>query len=133
MDRERVPELSIVCNCLFPMVHVSNSNTNALIRSVVGGVGNWVGGTLRCYDDEMIFSINRLNAAFQKETAPLFMPYGHVDNVGPGRMMWFFSTVDIHMNNGLVRFRASREKNLQLEAFLRTKLSNRLSMSPHPE
>ncbi len=120
---ENTTEFAMICNCLYSMDNVRQNSTNVVVRAVVKSVGNWVGGTLRGFENEMVFSINKLNAGFQTSTVPLLIPYEEVRSVSMGRMMGFFKTVDVEMVGGIARFRGWGAKNLELSEYLRLKVA----------
>ena len=71
---------------------------------------------------QMVFSINALNKVFQKNTSPVEIDYSRILDVQFGKVLLFFKSVDVHLDNGQsTRFRGMGRKNANLLAYLREK------------
>ena len=121
------PLFSAKCNCLFP---TSNVKVDGVVgktlatntKSAVQRHGNWVGGTVKCFDDRVVFSMNAINAKFQQDNADLVVPYADMSAPRFGSMMWLFKTVDVDTVGGLMRFRCAGKSSQRLVDLLKSKL-----------
>jgi hypothetical protein len=82
--------------------------------------GNWVGGTLCIGDEGLLFHMNAANKLFQKNTEPVCISRECIKTVTLGKMLLFFTTVDVKLAGGTVRFRGykSAEMRTQLQALV---------------
>ena len=65
--------------------------TSDMVTSSVEKMGNWVGGNAYVFSDRIVFSINKINAAFQKDVSDLIVPINTIDSVEFGKMFFYFT------------------------------------------
>lgn len=94
-------------------------NARPLATAAVALVGNWVGGRFSLTQGALTFTTNRMNAAFQKDSAPVVIALDSVRTFGYGRMMFVFKTVDLETEHGTYRLRCAPGKSVQLMEKLR--------------
>ncbi len=117
-------EFEMNCNCLYSQDSVKSFIALNPMFAAVKATGNWVGGTLRCYQRGMVFSVNALNRPFQNRTSALVIEYEKITNVWPGLIMFFFKTVDVELEDGSLRFRCWWRQNDRLISFLQEKIDS---------
>ena len=123
------------CNCLFSMDNVSKENldqmagglthaglylSSATVFAAIERVGNWVGGHVCVFDDRVVFSVNKLNSAFQMDNSDLVVPTSMIEAVEIGKMMIFAKTVDCQVMQAKLRFRCNGSNNEKLRDAIKT-------------
>jgi hypothetical protein len=97
-----------VCNFLMPNDNVAVAGpVGSIVKKQTAKRGNWVGGRFELTGTEFRFSMNKLNAAFQKDTAAVTIPRSAIRKATKCRMMMFFSTVDLDTDIGSFRVRST--------------------------
>lgn len=89
-------------------------NVSSVVDKNVERFGNWIGGTVLLREDDLIFSTNAINAAFQEDGSDLVVPYTEITSCELGRMMMLFKTVDLETGFGKLRFRCMGSSNDKL-------------------
>ncbi len=115
------PKLEIACNCRSSFQNITDKMSGLVLGSAAGRVGNWVAGTLKCYDEQMVFFARTSIRPFKKTAPPLEFLYADIGGVRGGSIMFVAKTVDVNVGSGWVRFRCWGENNQQLYQFLLTK------------
>jgi hypothetical protein len=114
------------CNCLYNKNNISTDVLDQLtgkfqdfyipvssdtITSTVEQMGNWVGGNVYVFSDKIVFSMNEINAAFQKDVLDLIVPINIIDNVEFGKIFFILKTVDCDLMGTKLRFRCNGKNN----------------------
>jgi hypothetical protein len=108
-----------VCNFLMSTGNVAlGSPVGGIVKAQTIKMGNWVGGRFELTGTEFRFSMNKLNAAFQKDTGAVTIPRTAIRTATKGRMMMFFSTVDLDTDIGSFRIRSTPKGTRDLLAAL---------------
>ncbi len=131
LENNKLPELVINCNCLFPTENIREIISSKPIYKPIKKIGNWVGGKLSCYENEILFFANLLNKHNQKQNY-LIIPYFEIYDVSFGQALIFFKTVDLSTNIGFWRFRCWGKSNYLLHDFLLPKIENNLQLLQYP-
>jgi len=118
------PELELACNCRSSFQNITDKMSGLVLGSAAGRVGNWVAGTLKCYDTRMVFFARSSIRPFKKTAPPQVFLYTCIDEVRVGSLLFVAKTVDIDTGSGWVRFRCWGENNQQLYEFLLAKTGN---------
>jgi len=123
MAESQNPQLELACNCRYSMQSMTDRMAGLVVGTVAGQVGNWVGGTLCCFERQMVFSARRSIRIFKKTAAPLTIEYENINEVWINSIMFLAKTVDVETISGVVRFRAWGENNQRLRDFLQAKIA----------
>ena len=120
---------SAKCNCLFDNGSLSLDGIEqiskglsrvgigldaGMISRTVERIGNWVGGNVHVFDEKVVFSMNKLNASFQKDSSDLVVPTSMISDVKAGKMMLIAKTVDCQILGANMRFRCMGATNDKL-------------------
>lgn len=120
---------SAKCNCLFDNGSLSPDGIEqiskglsrvgigldaGMISRTVERIGNWVGGNVHVFDEKVVFSMNKLNASFQKDSSDLVVPTSMISDVKAGKMMLIAKTVDCQILGANMRFRCMGATNDKL-------------------
>ena len=94
-----------------------------MVTSSVEKMGNWVGGNAYVFSDRIVFSINKINAAFQKDVSDLIVPINMIDDVEFGKMFFILKTVDCDLMGTKLRFRCNGKNNHTLLSTIKSVLN----------
>ncbi|MCC5984087.1 MAG: hypothetical protein JJU42_06960 [Rhodobacteraceae bacterium] len=124
------------CNCLYSDTNLSDENVERMagqLRALGAGglapaatlasvrrLGNWVGGAVLVFPDRIAFSMNRLNAGFQRDTSDMIIPATMIESVAFGRILLFAKTVDCDVMGAKLRFRCNGRNNHRLLGAIRS-------------
>lgn len=115
MTYHSLPTATGICNFLMDQANV---NIGGIPATMAKKMGNWVGGQYTLTETEFQFSMNKLNAAFQKDASTVVIPRAAIRKATKGRLMIFFATVDLHTDVGYFRVRSTPKGTRALLAAL---------------
>jgi len=123
------PIFVATCNCLYDSSNLSAQNLDQFakrvrnlgipfdantITSSVERFGNWVGGQVYVFPDQIVFSMNMLNARFQHDVSDVIFPTSMIGEVKLGKMLMVAKTVDCEFMGTQLRFRCNGKNNDRL-------------------
>lgn len=108
---------SYMCNALIP-----GRQAIAWLRVFTMFAGNWIRGTVRLEDDQLVFSTNALNALHQENASDFALAFSEISSATLGRLAGFLKTVDLETPRGTVRLRCLIASNERLLAEVRKRI-----------